>query len=232
MDGVDFPVEKRVQGDPRGPGGPPHHFRLVPLLALLASATLFAADGPRLFYSRSFPGSTPAYFQITLDKDGNAVYGEAPDDDLPLKFQLSGAETQQVFALLEKLDYFKHPVESAAKVAFMGAKTLRYENGDQKGEIKFNYTEDVAAHEMQDWFERMAESAQYRTGLERAAKYDKLGVPQALSQLWVAMEHNRLVAKDQFLPMLDRIVKNESYMHASRVRAADLAAAIRDGKPQ
>jgi hypothetical protein len=202
------------------------------LLTLLVAATLYAADGPRLFYSRAFPGSQPAYFQITLDKDGNAVYGEAPDDDLPLKFRLGETETQQVFALVEKLDYFKHPVESAAKVAFMGAKTLRYENGDQKGEIQFNYSEDVAAREMQDWFERMAESAQYRTGLERAAKYDKLGVPQALSLLWSAMEHNRLVAKDQFLPMLDRIANNETYMHTARVSAAELADTIRNPKPQ
>jgi hypothetical protein len=202
-------------------------------LALLAAAgALCAADGARLFYSRAFPGSTPAYFQITLDKDGNGVYGEAPDDDLPLKFRLSEAETQQVFALVEKLDYFKHPVESPAKVAFMGAKTLRYENGAQKGEIQFNYTQDVSAREMQDWFERMAETVQYRIGLERAAKYDKLGVPQALALLWSAMDHNRLVAKEQFLPMLDRIANNETYMHSARVSASELAAAIRGPKAQ
>lgn len=202
------------------------------LLMLLAAGTVFAADGARLFYSRAFPGSTPAYFQITLDVDGNAVYAEAPDDDLPLKFRLSDAETRQVFRLVEKLDYFKHPVESPAKVAFMGTKTLRYENGDQKSEIKFNHSDDAAAREIQDWFERMAESAQYRIGLERAVKYDKLGVPRALSLLWSAMEHNRLVAKDEFLPMLDRIANNEAYMHAARVSAAELAAAIRNPKPQ
>jgi hypothetical protein len=202
------------------------------LIALLAAGALYAADGSRLFYSRSFPGSSPDYLQITLDKSGNAVYGEAPDDDLPLKFQLSDAETQQVFALVEKLDYFKHTVESAAKVAFMGAKTLRYEDGGKKGEVQFNFTEDLSARELQDWFERMAESEQYRTGLERAAKYDKLGVPRALSLLWSAMERNRLVAKDQFLPILDRIAKNESYMHAARVSAAELAETIRNPKPQ
>jgi hypothetical protein len=202
------------------------------LLAALAAATLYAADGPRLFYSRAFPGSQPAYFQITLDKDGNAVYAEAPDDDLPVKFRLSETETQQVFRLVEKLDYFKHPVESAARVASMGTKTLRYENGDQRGEIQFNNTEDAAARELQDWFERMAESAQYRAGLERAARFDKLGVPRALSLLWSAMEHNRLVAKDQFLPTLDRIANDGAYMHAARASAAELAETIRNGKPQ
>ena len=99
-------------------------------------------DAPRLFYSKSFPGSTPAYVQITLDKSGEAVYREAPDDDLPLKFQLTEAETAEVFALAEKLDYFKHPLESGLKVAFMGTKTFRYENGAEKTEVKFNYSED------------------------------------------------------------------------------------------
>jgi len=94
----------------------------------------------------------------------------------------------------------------------MGAKTLRYENGDQKGEIKFNYSEDARRARNAGLVRAHGESAQYRTGLERAAKYDKLGVPNALSLLWSAMEHKRLVARDQFLPMLDRIVMNETYI--------------------
>jgi hypothetical protein len=38
------------------------------------------------------------------------------------------------------------------------------------------------------------------------------------------------VAPEQFLPMLDRIVKNETYMHQSRARAAEIAEAIRNPK--
>ena len=40
-------------------------------------------------------------------------------------------------------------------------------------------------------------------------------------------DHNRLVAAEQFLPLLDRIAKNESYLHISRERAAAIADAIR-----
>ena len=96
------------------------------------------ADDARLFYSKSFPGSTPAYRDVTLEENGDADYREAADDDLPLKFHLTDAETQTVFALAEKLDHFKHPLESPLKVAFMGAKTFRYENGDAKsrGEVQ------------------------------------------------------------------------------------------------
>jgi hypothetical protein len=198
---------------------------------LLCAGTLLGADGPRLFYSKSFPNSVPPYMQVTLDKAGNAEYRETPDDELPLKFHLAETETQEVFGLADKLDHFKRPLESGLKVAFMGSKTFRYENGDQKPEVKFNYSEDLNAQALLDWFERMCESAQLRIELERAAKYDKLGVDKALRMLWSAIDRKRPVGLDQYLPMLDRIVNNESYMHAARAKAAELAEYIRNPKP-
>jgi hypothetical protein len=200
-------------------------------LILLFANVLLAGDGPRLFYSRSFPGSVPPYFQVTLEQNGDTEYREAPDEDNPLKFHLAEAETREVFGLAEKLDYFKRPLESSAKVAFMGTKTFRYENGDRKSEAKFNYTEDPQAKELMDWFDRMGESAEHNIELERAAKYDRLGVLQALLLLESAIDRKRLVGMDQYLPMLDRIAKNESYMHTARARAAEIAEAIRNPKP-
>ncbi|MGA2770938.1 MAG: hypothetical protein ABSG26_08995 [Bryobacteraceae bacterium] len=200
-------------------------------LILLFANVLLAGDGPRLFYSRSFPGSVPPYFQVTLEQNGDAEYREAPDEDNPLKFHLAEADTREVLGLAEKLDYFKHPLESTLKVAFMGMKTFRYENGDGKSEVKFNFSEDPAARELVDWFERMAESALHRIELERTAKYDRLGVLKALLLLESAMDRKRLVGLDQYLPMLDRIAKNENYMHTARARAAEIAEAIRNPKP-
>ncbi len=197
---------------------------------LLLAGSVWAGDDPRLTYSKSFPGSTPAFVMVTLEKNGDAEYREAPDDDQPLKFKLEDADAQTVFGLAEKLDYFKHPLESPLKVAFMGTKTFRYESGAVKNEVKYNYSEDLSAQALQDWFERMCESAQYRVELERTAKYDHLGVVHALSLLGSAMDRKRLVALDQFLPMLDRISNNEIYMHTARAQAAEMAEAIRAGK--
>ena len=185
----------------------------------------------RLFYSRSFPGSVPAYFDITVDSSGDSAYREAVDDELPTKFHLSDAETREVFDLAEKLDFFKHPLESPAKVAFMGAKTFRYEKGDQKSEVKFNYTEDPNGKALLDWFERMAESAEHRFNVERAAKYDHLGLVEAINLLASAYERKRLVAVAQFLPILDRVAKNETYMHSARAMAAEIAESIRKEQP-
>ena len=200
---------------------------LFPLFA----SVLLAGNEPRFVYSKSFPNSVPAYVKITLSKSGEAEYREAEDDDQPLKFQLTPAETQAIFDLAGKLDYFKHPLESQLKVAFMGTKTFRWEDGAADSESKFNYSEDPNAQALLDWCERMAESAQHRIDLERAAKYDRLGVVKSLTLLESALDRKRLVGLDQYLPTLDRIAKNESYMHTARARAAEIAEAIRNPKP-
>ncbi len=200
-------------------------------LILLFACAAFAGDGPRLFYSRSFPGSTPAYFDVTIEGNGDAMYREAVDDDLPSKFHLPDAELKEVVGLADKLEHFKHPIESPLKVAFMGTKTFRYELGSEKNEIKFNYTEDLNGQALQDWFERMAESSQHRDNLERCAKYDHLGVMHAMDLVASAYQRKRLVAVEQFLPILDRVAKNEMYMHTARALAAEVAEAIRKGQP-
>jgi hypothetical protein len=196
----------------------------------LAVFPLVAADAPHLFYSKSFPGSAPPYVEILLDRSGSGEYKEAPNDDQPLKFQLADADINEIFALVDKLGRFNRPLEAPAKVAFMGMKTYRFENGSEKHEVKFNFSEDADARLLQDWFERIAESEQHLIYLEREAKYDKLGVNRALLLVQSLYDHKRLVAAQQFLPMLDRIAKNETYMHMSRERAAGLADAIRAGK--
>ena len=198
---------------------------------LLFAGSLLAQDAPRFFYSKSFPGSSPAYVQVTLEKNGEAVYREAPDDDLPLTFKLTEAETAEVYALVDKLDSFKRPIESGLKVAFMGTKTFRLEKGAEKTEIQFNYSEDPNAKALWDWCERLTESAQHRIALERAAKYDHLGVLKALNLLGYAVERKRVVGLEQYLPTLDRIIKNETYMHTARARASEIAEFIRAGAP-
>lgn len=201
------------------------------LMLFLCAGALFAADAPRLFYSKSFPGSVPAYAQITVDKSGAVEYKESPEDELPMKFKLAAAETEAVFGLADKLHHFKNALESPLKVAFMGKKTFRWENGAEKSEQQFNFSEDVSAQQLLDWFERMSESAQARIDLERAAKYDRLGVDKVLRQLMASMDRKRLVGLEQFLPMLDRIANNESYMHTARAKAAEMAETIRKPAP-
>jgi len=197
---------------------------------LLLSCVAVSATDSRLFFSKSFPGSAPAYVAITVQQNGEGEYKEAVDDETPLKFQMAPADAAEMFALAEKLDRFKRPLESPLKVAQMGMKTFRFENGSSKTEVKFNFSEDLDARALADWFERISETAQSYWALERAVKYDKLGVNRALLLFETAIDRKRVVSPRLFLPMLDRVAKNDSYLNMARSRAAHLAEAIRASK--
>ncbi|MBI1898706.1 MAG: hypothetical protein HYZ57_09970 [Acidobacteria bacterium] len=202
--------------------------------AVIASAVLSAAPslpGQRVMYTKSFPGSVPAYVGIELSSDGSAVYKEAPDDEQPVKFQIPREAAGEIFALARKLDRFKRPLEANLKVANMGIKTLRWEDGAEKNEVKFNYSLDLDAKALTDWFERLTETQLHLFALERAVRFDKLGVHKAILQVEAAYDRQRLVGLERFLPMLDRVAKNESYLHMARERAAALAAAFRNPRP-
>jgi hypothetical protein len=198
--------------------------RLLPAFAFFTLA-VFAAD-PHLVFTKSFPGSVPEYVEISVEKNGTAVYKEAPDDNNPITIQLAQTDADAMFALSDKLDHFTRPLESGLKVAFMGKKTMRYDDGTPH-EAQFNYSADPDAQALLDWFERIAETERGYIELERTVKYDKLGVQNALILIQAARDQKRLIAPQQFLPLLDRIVKNESYLHMARERAAAFAGEIR-----
>jgi hypothetical protein len=196
------------------------------LLLLSLSAAAWAADG-KLTFQKTFPGSTPPWVKIVVSPDGSSVYTEAVDDNQPLAFKLTPEETATMFGLAEKLGYFTRTLESGLPVARMGEKTFRWEAGGKTQEQKFNYSAEVDAQALADWFERISESERLLIELERSARFDKLGVNRVILQIQASYERKRLVAPEQFLKWLDRVVKNESYLNMARERAARLADIFR-----
>jgi hypothetical protein len=210
---------------------------LVSLLLGFAAATALSHAAaapvvvdPRLMFIKEFPGSVPEYMAIEIDKDGKGVYKEAVKDDYPIPFALDPPEWEQMQSLASRIDQCKRPLESGLKVANMGAKTIRCFDGPTPADVKYNYTQDPSGQQLNDWFERIAESAQHYLALERAVKYEKLGVNQELLLLQAAAENGRLAAYEMYLPLLDRIIKNDSYMHMARERASQMADSIRARK--
>ena len=201
------------------------------LPALLVAATAMAADAPRIVFTKTFPGSTPAYVSIVVERSGAVAYKEAVDDD-PERFQLDPAATTEIFDLARQLDHFTHPLESGLKVANMGMKTFRWEDGAESSESSFNYSLDENAKALQDVFERISETERLLAELQRSARHDKLGVHEALINIQIAWQRKRLMGAAQFLPLLDQVAKNDVYLHMARERAAELADAIRATQPQ
>ena len=202
----------------------------VALLWCLAASVGFSGDAGRIVYTKSFPGSSPAYVWISIDHEGEVSYKEDPNDD-PEKFQLEPAGTEVMFDLASQLDHFKRPLESGLKVANMGVKTFRWEeDGGASQEQKFNYSLDESAKALHDWFEAITETERLFAELKRSARHDKLGVHDALIRVEATWQQRRLTGADQFLPLLDQIAQNDIYLHMARTRAAVLGEAIRASK--
>src|SRR6185295_1965541 len=70
-------------------------------ILLLAAVSAWAAD-PRLTFSKSFPGSTPAFFSITVERSGAASYNESEDPDNAEKMQIEDKVLDAMFGLAEK----------------------------------------------------------------------------------------------------------------------------------
>ena len=196
--------------------------------ALLACAALAGAqEAARLSFVKSFPGSRPDYYRIDLEPSGAAQYREAPDEEPPLKMQLGANETATIFGLARKLDRLGRELESGLKVARMGEKKYAWIEGSERREQTFNYTLDPDGQALQEWVERIAETATYYYDLERTVKFDRLGTYKAVLKLEAAWDRGRIVAPGLFLPLLDRVAKNEVYMNMARERARTLAEAFR-----
>ena len=196
-------------------------------ILLLAAVSAWAAEAPRLFFSKSFPGSTPPFFSITVERSGAASYNESEDPDNAEKLQLEERVSDAMFGLAEKLDRFKKPLESGLKVANMGQKTLRWEEGAEKSEAKFNYSTIEDAKLLSDYFERIADCTRVIVELKRALRHDRLGVNAAVIGIQTLWNNKRLVGTAQFLPLLDQVASNEAYIHMAGARAAQIADAIR-----
>jgi hypothetical protein len=204
--------------------------KLAGLLVLcIAAPAAFSAETGRIVYTKSFPGSSPAYVWIAVERNGDVSYKEDVDDD-PEKFQLEPSGVDVMFDLAAQLDHFKRPLESGLKVARMGEKTFRWEDGGAVSEQKFNYSLDESAKALHDWFEAITETERLFAELKRAARHDKLGVHEALINVEACWMQRRLAGADQFLPLLDQIAQNEIYLHMARQRAAMLGEAIRASK--
>ena len=183
-----------------------------------------------IFYSKSFPKSKPEYMEIIVEPTGEAIYKESAEDEQPVKFKLLPDEVKTVWGLAAKVDFFKKTLESGLPVARMGEKTYRYTNGATKSEVKFNYSQDLDAQALQDWFERMTETVNLYFDLERTAKFERLGVDRALLHLEAAWDKKRLVSYEVYYPLLNRIIKNDSYLNMARDRAARMKAMFEESR--
>ncbi len=180
----------------------------------------------RLFFSRTFPGSSPEYFEVELDASGAARYREDPEEE-PLEFEITSQDLATLLGYVESLEYFRVSPAHSRKVAFTGDKTFRFVDArGESSETTFNYTENPEAQALLQWFFKAGETERHRIELERVARFDRLGVNKRLLKFQVSLDKGRVVSPKQLLPILQRISKDKKIIHLSRSRAAALVERI------
>ncbi len=197
--------------------------KILLLFAFAGVPFTASAATPKLTFTKSFPGSVPAYLCLDIERSGAVSYKEAVDDQQPVTALLPQADAAALFTMAQTLGYFKSPLESGLKVANTGKKTFRYEDENGKvSEVTFNYSTDPTAQQLLERFEEIAESERAYGELDRTMRYDKLGVNDALAAIEELWLRKQLDAPQQFIPLFTRITTHEAYMHLVRDRAARL----------
>lgn len=209
--------------------------RMVAALGLLCALPVFSvpqtSTGPRLIYTKEMKGSVPAYEKIAVNADGSGEYlSRSPNEPLsPRAFRLSPQVTRKLFALAGKLHDFRGiKLESHKRVADLGLKTLKYENGGRDYIVQFNYSLDRTAQELTDLFESVGSVERHIQALDYAMKYDRLGLPRQLELIQIDLANKALVDPELMRPTLNEIIRNPRFMHLAQIRAESILQQIQE----
>lgn len=183
--------------------------------------------GPTVVFSKDFPGSVPAYYSVTVQESGEAIYRTDPADDAPIEFRLPSEVAGEIFSLARKLSPFQETtLESKRRVANMGRKTLEYRNGAEHSAASFNHTEVPEALALLGLFERISQTQQHAIRLQYLIQFDRLGIVKALLQLEMDLDHGRLVGPALLVPVLEQIVRDRAVVQLAQGRAAQILGKI------
>ena len=209
------------------------------LLALLLGAWLVvtAADanpgGATVTYRRVFKGSTPEFIEVKINDQGKSTYDirQLDEEADPQPLEVGPAVQKRIFDLAAGLKNFAiGNIDIQKKIANLGQKTFRYENGAEVHETSFNYTLNPTASQLMEIFEGLAKQQEDLVLLQRQAKFDRLGVNDALMQFESDMDHRLLPEPERLLPVLDQIAADSHFLEIARTRARALAERIRDSR--
>jgi hypothetical protein len=212
------------------------------VLPLSANATAFAspsagpagsasASAAKLTFRRIFKSSTPEFIEITVQEDSDqSTYEIRQLDDDPGKsaFEVSSALRIKMFELAGQLNHFQgQDLDVHRKIANLGEKTFRWEQGTTVHEVMFNYTLNSTATQLLQIFEGLARQQELLMLLERRMKYDRLGINDALLQFESDLNRKLLPEPQRALPALDQIASDSRFVEIGRQRARALAERIR-----
>jgi hypothetical protein len=205
-------------------------FFVLPLAAGVTPAAA-PASGAKLTFRRVFKSSTPEFIEITVREDSDQSTYEIrqlEDDPGNSPFEVGSALRAKMFELAGQLNHFQgQDLDVHRKIANLGEKTFRWEQGATSHEVVFNYTLNSPASQLLQIFEGLARQQELVMLLERRMKYDRLGINDALLQFESDFNRNLLPEPQRALPALDQIAGDSRFVEIGRQRARALAERIR-----
>jgi hypothetical protein len=211
-------------------------FRAVLALTILFCAVVIttpgSGNGSGIFtYRRIFKSSTPEFIEIKINEDsdtGSYEIRQLDEDPGATSFQVGSAIRGRIFQLAAQLNDFKGlDLDVHRKIANLGAKTFRWEQGSESHEVTFNYTVNPDATQLLQICEGLARQQELIDLLQRRMKYDRLGVNDALLELESDFTKGVLPEPKRVLPLLDQISGDSRFVEIARERARSLAERIR-----
>jgi hypothetical protein len=217
-------------------------FRLALLCTLAAGVDCVAssapmaagtalAGGPRITFQRVFQGSSPEFIEITVRQDSNtATYDirQMDEDASRMPFDVSDTLRAKIFALAGELhDFQGQDLDVHRKIANLGEKTFRWEQGSVVHETKFNYTLNSAATQLLQIFEGLARQQEHFALLTRRIRYDRLGINDALLQFESDLNRGLMPEPQRLIPLLEQISSDPKFVDIARQRARTLVDRLR-----
>lgn len=209
----------------------------VVLFSLLAAGpttpTAFGSPGQdaKVTFRRVFQGSTPEFIELTvLNNSNTATYEirQLDEDPAALPFEVGDGLRAKIFTLVRELHEFQgQDLDVHRKIANLGEKTFRWEQGGVSHETKFNYTLNSAASQLLQIFEGLARQQEHFVLLSRRIRYDRLGINDALLQFESDLNRGLLPEPQRLIPLLDQISSDTKFVDIARQRARSLVERLR-----
>ena len=196
-------------------------------VAFAQAARPTSASPAKVTFRRIFQGSSPEYIELNIWDDGKrATYEIRQMDDDPgsAAFEVGDALRSKIFALTSELHNFQgQDLDVHRKIANLGEKTFRWEQGSVSHETKFNYTLNPAAAQLLQIFEGLARQQEHYELISRRMRYDRLGIYDALLQFETDLNRGLLPEPQRLVPLLEQIANDPKFVDVARQRARMLA---------
>src|SRR6266851_10479067 len=189
------------------------------------------AQAAKITFRRVFKGSSPEFIEISVRDDSNAATYEIrqlDEDGGSSPFEVSDRLRTKIFGLAADLKHFQgQDLDVHRKIANLGEKTFRWEQGGVSHETKFNYTLNSTASQLLQIFEGLARQQEHYALLARRIRYDRLGINDDLLQFESDLNRGLMPEPQRLVPLLDQIASDTKFVEIARQRARSLADRIR-----